>query len=66
MSVVSAELGIGTLEGWISRGLWLLDTRWHTEDQHRSVKSVGSRLFWRVLRIGDHVPVAMGFFAAES
>ena len=27
MSVVSAELWIGTLEGWISGGLWLLDTR---------------------------------------
>jgi len=26
VSVVSAELGIGTLEGWVSRGLWLLDT----------------------------------------
>lgn len=23
MSVVSAELGVGTLQGWISRGLWL-------------------------------------------
>ena len=24
--MVSAELGVGTLEGWISIGLWLLDT----------------------------------------
>lgn len=24
--MVSSELGIGTLEGWISGGLWLLDT----------------------------------------
>jgi hypothetical protein len=64
--VVSAELGIGTLEGWVSRGLWLLDTRWHTENQQTSVESVGSRPFWRILRIGDHVPVTMGFFAAES
>lgn len=26
MSVVSSELGVGTLEGWVSGGLWLLDT----------------------------------------
>lgn len=26
MSVVSSELRIGTLERWISHGLWLLDT----------------------------------------
>ena len=26
MSVVSSELWVGTLEGWISGGLWLLDT----------------------------------------
>ena len=26
MSVVSSELGVGTLEGRVSVGLWLLDT----------------------------------------
>jgi hypothetical protein len=26
MLVVSAELRVGTLEGWVSGGLWLLDT----------------------------------------
>lgn len=26
MSVVSSELGVGALQRWISRGLWLLET----------------------------------------
>lgn len=26
MSVVAAELGVGTLERWVAVGLWLLDT----------------------------------------
>jgi hypothetical protein len=26
MSVVSSEFGVGAFQGWISHGLWLLDT----------------------------------------
>jgi hypothetical protein len=61
MSVVSAELRIRTLEGWISRGLWLFDTRWHTENQHRFVESVELRPFGSVLRIGDQYPLRWAF-----
>jgi hypothetical protein len=36
MSVVSSELWVGTLERWISRGLWLLDAIMCAERQRRS------------------------------
>lgn len=35
MSVVASELWIGALEGWVSHGLWLLDTaRQNVNSQH--------------------------------
>jgi len=56
MSVVSAELWVGTIEGWVSRGLWLLDTRLHAGNQHEAQ-------IFRILGGCRIVPVAVGFLA---
>lgn len=69
MSVVSSELGVGSLERWVSVGLWLLDTAviTHSSAINPSILSVRARCRWKrfdvcegVWRGGGIIPVTVG------
>lgn len=70
MSVVSSELWIGTLERWISGGLWLLDTVRFPSLACDSFLGI-STIFSIVRRVRDSIcdrsrgdkPVAVSFLA---
>lgn len=59
MSVVSSELGVGTLQGWISRGLWPLNTACHMDCQ-RTAPFPESFPGCHSSRAVPNVPVPMG------